>query len=282
MKGLKLRLLIIIIKLMGQERIKKLISALARHAKLDLLVLAYNNMGILKFKDNVVSGEYFFLTKILKNLFSKIEHPVIFDVGANVGEYSLLLMKEYPNAKIYAFEPNENTFQKLEANVGHSVKCINAGLGKEAKTEKIYSLSDNLTSSHASVYRDVLSNFHRIEDIAMIDCQLTTIDLFCELESVHSIDFLKIDTEGGELNVLMGARKLLSERKIKVIQFEFGECDVFSRVFLKDFYTLLSEYNIHRLDTNRLVPLFDYDLANEIFRYQNLIAVRKDFTFQEI
>ena len=63
----------------------------------------------------------------------------------------------------------------------------------------------------------------------------------------------------------------------KIIQFEFGECDIFSRVFLRDFYDVLADYHIYRLDSDRLIPLFEYEAANEIFRYQNFIAVRKNF-----
>ncbi len=255
---------------------------MAQNAKLDLLLLAYNNMGILKYENNQVSGEYYLLTKILKKNLAGIEQPVIFDVGANVGDYSLLLTKEYPQARIYAFEPNENTFKQLTAKVGDAVKCINAGMGSSEKTEKIFTYADNLASSHASIYGDVLSTFHKRNDLVEIDFQLTTLDLFCEREAVTGIDFLKIDTEGNELEVLKGAERLLAAQKIKIIQFEFGECDVFSRVFLQDFYIMLLDYNIYRLDSNRLIPLFEYASTNEIFRFQNFIAVRKDFPFQSL
>ena len=43
---------------------------------------------------------------------------------------------------------------------------------------------------------------------------------------------------------------------------------------------VLADYNIYRLDTERLIPLFEYNLNNEIFHYQNFIAVRKDIPFQ--
>jgi FkbM family methyltransferase len=282
MTKLFLSLLTVFTRVVGRERIKNLIAALAQAARLDLLLLAYNNMGILKYENSLVSGEHFLITKILKNNLAGIEQPIIFDVGANVGEYSLLLRREYPRAQIYAFEPNENTYKQLISKVGGSVICINAGIGSKEKSEKIYTYADNLASSHASIYGDVLSGFHKRDDLVEIDFQLTTLDLFCEREAVRGIDFLKIDTEGNEFEVLKGAGKLLSTHKIKIIQFEFGECDVFSRVFLRDFYAILSDYNIYRLDSNRLIALFEYISTNEIFRYQNFIAVRKDFPFQSV
>ncbi|MFC1843567.1 FkbM family methyltransferase [Thermodesulfobacteriota bacterium] len=272
-----------ITKMVGPERIKKTISAFANYSGLDLLFIAYNNLGILKFENHIISGEHFLVTKVLKKNLGIITRPVIFDVGANVGNYSIILKKEFHQAHIYAFEPNEKTFEQLKTNVENSstIKCINAGLGTEEKTETIYTYSDDLLSSHASIYDDVFRTFHKRSDIVEIEFQMTTLDLFCEREKIQCIDFLKIDTEGNELNVLKGATKMLSEGNIKIIQFEFGECDVFSRVFLKDFYTILFDYNIYRLDTDRLIPLFEYNVINEIFHFQNFIAVRKDFPFQD-
>ena len=69
-----------------------------------MLPLAYNRIGILKYQNVIVSGEKYFISKILKKNLDLISQPILFDVGANVGEYSLLLTQEYPQAKIYAFE----------------------------------------------------------------------------------------------------------------------------------------------------------------------------------
>jgi len=65
----------------------------------------------------------------------------------------------------------------------------------------------------------------------------------------------------------------LSARRIGLIQFEFNELNVLSRVFLKDFYDLLPGYSLYRMDTDRLHPLGDYSPINEIFRYQNILAI---------
>ncbi len=267
-----------IVKMAGKKKIRQLITIIANYSGLDLLLLAYNNIGILKFENEIVSGEHFLVTSVLKKNMEKFSRPVIFDVGANVGKYSMMLAKELSDAQIYAFEPNSNTFDQLIANVGDLVTCINAGMGIDEETEKIFSYSDNLASSHASMYGDVFRMFHNTNDVTEIDFQMITLDKFCEREKITDIDFLKIDTEGNELNVLKGATRMLSGGRIKIIQFEFGECNVFSRVFLRDFYELLTNYDIYRLDSERLIPLFEYASINEIFRFQNFIAVRKDFT----
>ena len=269
----------VVAKLAGPERTKKLIPAIASYAGLDLLLIAYNNIGILKFENEIVSGEQFLITRVLKKNLGEIKRPVIFDVGANVGKYSMMLAKEYPDAHIFAFEPNENAFKQLKTNLGNMVTCINVGMGSEEKVEKIFTYADNLTSSHASMYKEVFRTFHKRDDLVEIDFQITTLDLFCERRKVTGIDFLKIDAEGNELNILKGASGMISDGRIKMIQFEFGECDVFSRVFLQDFYAMLSDFNIYRLDSECLIPLFKYISTNEIFRFQNFFAVRKDLPF---
>jgi hypothetical protein len=66
---------------------------------------------------------------------------------------------------------------------------------------------------------------------------------------------------------------MISLDRIDFIQFEFNEMNIISRVFLKDFYQILSNYNLYRLDSNRLIPLFNYDSTNEIFKFQNFLAI---------
>ena len=269
-----------IAKIAGPDRMKRIISEAAEYAGLDMMEITYNNIGILKYQDATVSGERFLVTRILKKNLDGILHPIIFDVGANLGEYSNLLAKEFPKSTIYAFEPNPRTFSQLIEKSNNAIKCVNVGLGAEEKKGKIFTYADNLTTTHASIYREVFEVFNKRDDITEVDIQLTTLDLFCAQENISNIDFLKIDTEGHELDVLKGAAKMLSLGQIKIIQFEFGECDVFSRVFLRDIYTALENYNIYRLDSQRLIPLFKYNSTNEIFRFQNFVAVNKNFLFQ--
>jgi FkbM family methyltransferase len=269
----------LIIKIAGQDGTKKIIIKLSELANLDLLVIALNKIGILKYQNSFVTGEQFLISNVIKKYLKGIMKPVFFDVGANVGEYSKLLKFYFPESEIFAFEPIPNTYSQLLKNFGNYGRCVNAGMGAEEKTATIFTYSDNLMSQHASLYEEIFNQFHKRSDLIRVDFELTTIDFFCNQENITNIDFLKIDTEGNELSVLLGAKRMLSEGKIKIIQFEFGECDVFSKVFLRDFYNLLTDFNIYRLDTNQLINLFDYSVENEIFHFQNFIAVKKNLYF---
>lgn len=278
MKKMAFKTISTLFRAVGKENSARAIKAIAAASGIDLLVLAYNEMGILKYQDSMVSGEFFLVSVVLKKFFNPSDKIVMFDVGANVGSYAQLLSKEFPATDIYAFEPHKDTFAQLVQNVNAPIKCINIGLGSEEKVERIYTYADGRSSVHASTFKEVFKVFHKTNEITYVDFKMKTLDNFCMEENIATIDFLKIDAEGNELNVLKGAKKMIAEDRIKIIQFEFGECDVFSRVFLRDFYEILPNYEIYRLNTNELIPFIDYDSTNEIFRFQNFVAINKKLT----
>ena len=92
---------------------------------------------------------------------------------------------------------------------------------------------------------------------------------------IQRIDLLKIDAEGNELDIIKGARRMIEQQRVACIQFEFGECDVYSRVFLKDFYDTLPSYSFFRICSRGLIPLGQHKPQHEIFQYQNIVAVDK-------
>ena len=94
---------------------------------------------------------------------------------------------------------------------------------------------------------------------------------------VDYIDFLKIDVEGHELGVIQGARESIKQGKIKVIQYEVNHPNIESRVFMRDFRKELKDYNFYRLLEDGVIPVLDHPIFQEIFGYQNIICVRKEY-----
>jgi len=232
-------------------------------------------MGILNYENSYISGEEYVIKQVLSQ-YIKQPAPFFFDVGANQGDYSLELRSSFPHAHIFAFEPNPYTFKILKSKLNLSTDiCCCLGLGSVQKHQTIYTYSDSLDSQHASVYKEVLSDIHHAVGFANIEIEITTVDEFCKEHYIEQIDFLKIDTEGNELDVLIGASRMLAENRIRIIQFEFNEMNVISRVFLRDFYSLLNDFDFFRLDTQRIIPLPQYDTTFEIFKFQNFLAINK-------
>lgn len=68
-------------------------------------------------------------------------------------------------------------------------------------------------------------------------------DFFCKINKLTGIDFLKIDAEGAECFILKRAQELLNNKSIKLIQFEYGGCNIDSKTTLKQIYDLLKKHN---------------------------------------
>jgi FkbM family methyltransferase len=254
-----------------------LMKAAARISGTDLLTAAYHDIGILKYSDADVSGEMHLIRKVLGRYLPGGREPVFFDVGANVGTIALLLREAFPAAEIWAFEPNRSAYDILSAKAsGLRIACVNIGLGNARRSGTLYLPTAENSSSSATSHKGLHDDFYHTADVREIPFEMHTIDQFCSEHDILSIDFLKVDTEGNELSVLEGARRMLSEKRVGVIQFEFGECHVYSRTFLRDFYELLAGFRFFRLDSRRLIPLGSYHVGNEIFRFQNIVAIRGD------
>lgn len=219
------------------------------------------------------SGEAFVLRYVKKHVQS--QNPLIFDVGANVGSWSLKALECFGETLIlYAFEPSKSAFETLSERVkGPFVQLYPFGLGDQKQEMPLY--SDALRSGIASLYDRRLTHFDVVfhpREVVSIE----TLDAFCSSHGISSIDFLKLDVEGHELSVLKGASHLLANRAIEFIQFEFGGCNIDSRTYFQDFYYLLhKDYKLFRVLHHGLHPIEEYREIDECFITTNYLARRR-------
>lgn len=222
-----------------------------------------------------VSGELFVLKYIKKKEEKNKSKLIIFDVGANVGEYTKLLIDCFGNtAMIYSFEPSKKTFAKLENNIKirENIKLFNMGFGDKKEQAELFMDGDE--SGLASIYQRRLDHFN-IKMNKKETVLIETLDNFCQDNNIDHIDFLKLDVEGHEVKVLEGAKKML-DNSIKYIQFEFGGCNIDSRTFVQDFYYLLKDkFNLFRIVRNGIYPIKKYKEIYECFKCTNYFAERK-------
>lgn len=224
-----------------------------------------------------LQAEEWFIESVLTDIFCDSKAPVFFDIGANVGEYSSRLASNLSHSRIYSFEPNPMTFQALKENLFgfKNVEIFNSALSDKEESMLLFSYNLNQTSGHASLDKRVFSELYHRDDLVEFQVRSVTLDEFSKEQDLHRIDFIKIDTEGHELEVLRGGLRLLEEKRISIIQFEFNEMNIIKRVFLKDFFDLLSGYEFFRLSEGELVNISEYKSDFEIFWYQDIIAVLK-------
>lgn len=234
---------------------------------------------------NYVWGDYAVKNLSETNIFKLLKERagneiVLFDGGAHEGEYTLNFMNYFKDSdkhiSIHAFEPMEKSMAIYKNAVSNmediDFHYIPYGLAEEEGTVPIFFNND--TSIIASLYKRQLDYFD-IEFSNEEKIQLTTIDDYCSKNNIEKIDLLKIVVEGSEYRALQGAKKMLSEGKIGMIQFGFGGSDIDSRHYFRDFWNLLTpmNYSLYRVMKDGLIKFDKYDEGYECFHYINFLAV---------
>lgn len=141
------------------------------------------------------------------------------DVGANVGYYTALAATLVgPSGRVVAFEPSPYAFRRLKQliadnNLKH-VTALNEGLSDVAGRLNLYLGIGSCNHTPTMVPH---------ENSSGVEVAVRTLDAVAEELGISQIDFMKIDVEGHELRVLAGARRLLTERRIKNLLCEFNE-----------------------------------------------------------
>ncbi len=156
----------------------------------------------------------------LRRLLPEWSPRIIFDVGANVGQSAETYSKQFSTAEIFSFEPSLKTFGQLGKNTAafHNVRCYRYAFG--SKDEDVI-----LTDGGHSLLNRVIPHGSLKESVDPCVCENVrqkTIDVFCREEAVDRISYLKIDTEGADLEVLRGAGQMLSKKAIDVVETEVG------------------------------------------------------------
>lgn len=224
---------------------------------------------------NVITSGESALFRQLKNDPTFPKNALVFDVGANRGHYALEILNYLPGIQIQCFEPGKDTYAALLDNLKDSPDVVahNLGFGRERGELTLFSNASG--SELASLYQRRLEH-HGLSLGKMETVKLDTIDQYCRDNSNARIDLLKIDVEGAELDVLMGAKHMLDQGNICFIQFEFGGCNIDARTYFQDFWYLLKDrYNIYRIVKYGLYHIVDYDETREIFMGINYLAIKK-------
>lgn len=232
------------------------------------LTNAMNN----KINDGNLSGEYWFLKKL-----NPLEIKVIFDVGANVGNWTKKVIESIPDAQIHAFEPVPNTFKLLETNTRKIQKIKRNQLGLSSVSGQLrFNYYPNSSYLSSAFDHDLGKGGEQLE------VDVITGDEYCKTNEIEEIDFLKIDTEGFESNVLMGFRCMFEEHRIKLVQFEYGPMAIDSKFLLADFYEFFEArgFQVGKIYPN-WIDFSPYRKEMENFVLSNFVAKKADLLIQK-
>jgi len=231
---------------------------------------AWYNEGYYAFDKN---GERFAVSCFAK--WSRLDSPVIWDVGAHLGHWADVVHEIMPRARITSFEILKPIADRvLERHRGADWFTLeNIGLSdQEGQVEVTWNPRHDTTNS---ITPRLESKFFRAGELVQVPCRVTTLDAYAA-RTATTPDFLKIDVEGHEGAVLAGGAHLLSgERAPAMIQFEYGDTWIPGGHTLYKVQRQLEAlgYSVGRLYPDH-VAFKAYDYADEHFRMGNMIAVK--------
>jgi FkbM family methyltransferase len=214
-------------------------------------------------------------------LFGTLVNPAdtVFDIGANIGCTSILFSNKA--SKVYSFEPSPTTFHYLEKNTRaanlDNVNRVNRGLGKSAGSFELTFSKDNRSGGFVS-NKISASEGHQVEKITIIRG-----DDFVRDNAVDRIDFIKIDVEGFERDVIEGLSATLARDQPAVtLELNHWCLNAFQRMSVPDFFDFLRDVfpYLYAVEKDDIRNLHDQNDAYHVmychivdgFKYPNLVG----------
>jgi FkbM family methyltransferase len=218
---------------------------------------------------------------LLKFLSSYRTSGLVIDVGANIGSTLLSMLKKNLDASFLAFEPSSYCFKKLRKAtilLKQNGEILQAAVGSSSGTQDLYDADNPIHSGSASLinYKGLTSPVSQVNVLTLDDYigSLSGIDY-------KNLSLIKIDTEGFEAEVILGAKKVLSRKEFNVIVIEvspnFGDISWIENLQsytgeAYDWYELLEEGFLFKTPRFHQITPNDAKVATSQF---NLVLVHK-------
>ena len=218
--------------------LERAIKDIFRYAGIDIRRVSPGRLGRDSFLD-------------MRTLTASPVRPVIFDVGANIGQSIELFRRYFTQPVIHSFEPGRDTFQELQRSTAGipdlHLNPIAIGSRPESKT-----IIENTNSDMTSLLEPGPDCWGEAREGRVVE--VSTVDEYCRSRGVDHIDILKTDTQGYDLEVLRGAQEMMYQSKIHLIHLEIIFSDMYKGLpsldetyrFLVDHgFALVAFYTFH-------------------------------------
>ena len=244
-----------------------------------LVLLAFDSIS----SEIIISGQHekeelYFLRNVL---FPKLKNRcVCFDVGANIGNHSLEFSKHFK--RVYSFEPNPMVFKLLNINASltNNIIAQNVGLSNSQKTIKV---PKNIYETNIGSTKVVEQKFVASEDFH--EFKLTELDNFVKENKINSIDYIKIDIEGHELECIKGGELTLRHYS-PVLTIEILKEDIVNgksnSIKLLDKYGYKFFYELEDQSWFNKLPSFLYKLIRFFVSILKNKKLRRDYILKPI
>jgi FkbM family methyltransferase len=208
---------------------------------------------------------------------------VIFDVGANIGVYTLLFAKLAGlTGSVHIFEPDIKNYRRLCANIYLNgfediVKANRQAVFSKTQMVKLNTFPDSVNAWHSLGNLELPDPWNAGSTIiptSVQEIQAVSLDDYCHNNNINRIDFLKVDVEGAELDVLQGAADLFRAGKIKHVMFEISLPQIQGMGHNpEELYQFFKEhgYDVYQILTDGSISKM---LETKLDLYQNFVAVK--------
>jgi FkbM family methyltransferase len=259
------------ISIMGRRGAYRIGRALYLHARGDIP----NNMHC--------NGEMLIQSGVLAAVKAQGEDKqilVIFDVGANIGEWSTELIYQVrqhglaQRALLYSFEPVPATAATLRLKLPPNLPWLHVeelALSSTNGSAQIFISSANAGTN--SLHPDARES---ARESAII--QLASAVDFCDSRGIGHVHLLKCDTEGHDMEVIRGALPLLKAGRISVLQFEYNHRWILARNFLRDVFVAIEAlpYRLGKLQADQVIYFENWHPELDKFFEGNYVLVHRD------
>lgn len=220
---------------------------------------------------NTIQSEVKSVKEILPSISSFV------DCGGNIGDYSDTIIRNFGPQSVFVFEPSKLNFDILKNRfiANDNIVIINCALSNNNEVTRLFynfngSGLASLTKRNLDHRNISFSNSEEISTVRLEDYW----NSFFEFEY---LDFLKIDVEGHELDVLAGLGEKI--KSVKVIQFEFGGCNIDTKTTFLEFWTLfkIKGFTMYRISPMGLIHITEYNELYEAYTTTNYLCVNRIF-----
>ncbi len=154
------------------------------------------------------------------------DNPTILDVGANLGQSIDRFKQIWPSSRIISFEPNPSSvrqlFKKYSGTSG--ITIVESAVADLSSHRRLFQFEDSSLDSFFDRHDD---SWITEDSTGSTEVSCVTLDDYCARNELESIDLLKVDVQGAELDVINGVTRLLDNCRIRLVQLELIFCDLY-------------------------------------------------------
>lgn len=220
------------------------------------------------------NGEERFLAAATAGRAGSVDRFVALDVGSFAGEWARLVLWNRPEAEVHCFEVVDHLADALAARFADDDRVIVNPTGLWSSATELSGHFTPKFPSMSSLVPEVKAYTGEVGHA--FRTQVESGDAYCERRGIERVNFMKVDVEGAEFEVLQGFARWFADGRIDVVQFEYGPLTLAARQCPEDHVDFFGD---HGMVLGKLFPthiqLVDrYYPGIDDFRWSNYVALR--------